>query len=233
MYGITRATMTLISVAAAGLLLWLGDQLLDPGGSRQSTWDYWGWVGLCAAAGLALALAQLLGGWTKWGWPRVSGSVFLAGFLPALVVGAWIVATFDPSESWLQRHTADWSDDIGVDGFVNDIGGSGLHVAAIAVIVGLVLGFSLDTSGPRVRRGVGAEGERLAPPVPEGPPVAGAGYAEQAVPEQREEVVREDAGETRVVRADEPERHVAGDEEPAAGETRTVPPSETPPRRTE
>jgi hypothetical protein len=232
MYGVTRAMMTLISVAGAGFLLWLGDQLLDPGGPRQSTWEYWGWLGLCAAAGLALALAQLLGGWTKWGWPRLSRSVFLAGFVPTLVVGAWIAATFDPSESWLQRHTADWSDDLGVDGFVNDVGGSAFHVAAIAVIVGLVLGFSFDTSGPRLRRGAVAE-ERRAPPVPEGPPVAGAGYAEQAVPGEPETVVRDDAAETRVVRQEEPETRVLRDEESAAGESTVGPPEEAPPRRTE
>jgi MFS family permease len=232
MYGVTRATMTVISVAAAGFLLWLGDRVLDPNGSRPSTWAYWGWLGLCAAAGLALALAQLLGGWTKWGWPRVSGSVFLVGFLPALVVGAWIASTFDPSESWLQRHTSNWSDDIGVDGFVNDVGGSILHVAAIAVIVGLVLGFSLDTSGPRVRRGAVTDQERRAPVVPEGPSVAGAGYAEQAVPEQPGET-RDETGEARVVREDGSETGVRQDQEPARGETAVIPPEETPPRRSE
>jgi hypothetical protein len=219
MYGATRATMTLISVAGAGLLLWLGDRVLDPG-TRPSTWDYWGWVGLCAAAGLALALGQLLGGWTKWGWPRLSGGVFLVGFLPTLFIGAWIAATFEPGGSWLQRHTFDWTDDIGLDGLVGDLGGSALHISAIAVIVGLVLGFSFDTSGPRVRRQV-VDGYREAPVVPEGPPVAGAGYAEQAVPEQPDEV-RVDEDETRVVRDDAGDTRVMPDESAEEPPSRSV-----------
>jgi hypothetical protein len=229
-YGATRATLTLLSVVGAGFLLWLADQLLDPSSSRPSTWEFWGWLGLCAAAGLALALGQLLGGWTKWGWPRVSGSVFLAAFVPTLIVGAWIAATFDPSQSWLQRHVADWSDDIGIDGLVNDLGGSILQVSAIAVIVGLVLGFSLDTSGPRVRRGVVDE-DRAAPPVPEGPAVAGAGFAEQAVPPQREPVGRDEESETPVARDEAPETRVVPAEsvrDPETGEVR--PPDEQPPR---
>ena len=43
-----------------------------------------------------IALSQLLGGWTKWGWPQVSGKVFLVGFLPTLIAGGWILAAQEP-----------------------------------------------------------------------------------------------------------------------------------------
>jgi MFS family permease len=78
--------MTLIGAACAGLLLWLASQV-----SADSLGGYWAFVGLAAAAGLTMALSQLLGGWTKWGWPQVSGSVFLLGFLPGLVAGGLVL----------------------------------------------------------------------------------------------------------------------------------------------
>ena len=39
-------------------------------------------TGIVAGAGLTMALSQLFGGWTKWGWPRISAGVF-ADRLPA------------------------------------------------------------------------------------------------------------------------------------------------------
>ena len=90
MYGLTRATMTLIGVAAAGALLWLATAILPSTIADASAGEYWAAFGFVALGGLAIALSQLLGGWTKWGWPRVSGNVFLLGFLPALIVGGWI-----------------------------------------------------------------------------------------------------------------------------------------------
>lgn len=148
MYGVTRAAMTLIGVVVAGFLLWLGTQVLPDSGEPTSG-EHWGALGLAAAAGLTMALSQLLGGWTKWGWPRVSGNVFLLGFLPALIVGGWILVAGEPGEYWLGRHVRDWSDDIGIGGFVGDLT---LMVPAIAFGIGLVFGFTFDTTGPRVRK---------------------------------------------------------------------------------
>ncbi len=182
--------MTLLGVLAAGLLFWVADQVIDPERSTApTTWDYWGWLALCAAAGLVLALSQLLGGWTKWGWPRVSGSVFVLAFLPALVLGGWVLASYDLSQSWLQEHLADWNDDLGIDGLVQDLGGGYFNLAGIAVVIGLVLGFTLDTSGPRPRRGDVVVEEEPAPP-----PVAGGGFA----PPTHEETVVRDERDTRV-----------------------------------
>src|SRR5919204_3639148 len=159
MYGLTRATLTLLGVAAAGCLIWLASRLLPSDGSFGSG-HFAAVCGLLAAAGLVMALSQLLGGWTKWGWPRVSGMVFLLGFLPALVAGGWVLAATDPGHGWLGRHVRDWSTDIGIDGLVGDLGGL---FPAVAFGIGLVFGLTFDTSGPRVRR--------VAAPVVTAPPL--------------------------------------------------------------
>jgi hypothetical protein len=192
MYGLTRATTTLIGVAVAGFLLWLGTQIFDfP--DVPSDGQYWAWMGTLAAAGLTIALSQLLGGWTKWGWPRLSVPVFVVGFLPALVAGLWVLFFHEPHGDWVARHVRDWSDDIGIDSIVADLG---IAQSAIGFGLGLLLGLTLDTTGPRVRRGDAARA-RPVPAVPKGPSVAGAGYAEQAVPPKEpppeEPPVREDA----------------------------------------
>src|SRR5215204_1181260 len=157
MYGLTRATLTLIGVAAAGVLLWLATQILPDDPSGTSTGEYWTAFGVVAAGGFVIALSQLLGGWTKWGWPRISGNVFLLGFLPALVAGGWILADQEPGEAWLGRHVRGWTDDLGLEGLVSDLG---LMIPAIAFGIGLVFGLTFDTAGPRTARtrGVPAAG---------------------------------------------------------------------------
>jgi hypothetical protein len=151
MYGLTRATFTLIGAAVAGLLLWLGTRMLPTNElASTSAGDYWPAFGLVAAAGLTMALSQLLGGWTKWGWPRVSLKVFLLGFLPTLIAGGWILAAGEPGDHWLGSHVRNWSDDIGIDGLVGDLT---IMVPAIAFGIGLVFGFTFDTTGPRLKPG--------------------------------------------------------------------------------
>jgi hypothetical protein len=138
--------LTLIGVASAVVLIWVAAQVGD-----DSTADYWALYGLVGAAGLVMALSQLLGGWTKWGWPRLSGSVFLLGFVPALVVALWVLGAGQPDENWLQRHVVDWSDTLGIGGVVEDL----LDLAGpLAFLAGLTFGFTFDTSGPRVREPV-------------------------------------------------------------------------------
>src|SRR4029078_11484672 len=84
MYGLTRGTITLLGAAAAGLLVWLATQI-----DNGSNGGYWAVYGLIAAAGLTMAFSQILGGWTKWGWPRLSLNVFLIGFIPVLIAAGW------------------------------------------------------------------------------------------------------------------------------------------------
>ena len=144
MYGPTRGALTLIGAAAAGLLLWLGTQV-DTGGNG----GYWAFIGLTAAAGLTIALSQLLGGWTKWGWPTISKNVLLIAFVPALIAGGWVILANQPGSNWFQRHAADWAGDIGLGGVLDDLT---LVVPAIAFGLGLLFGLVFDTTGPRVRK---------------------------------------------------------------------------------
>jgi hypothetical protein len=150
MRGTTRGIATLAGAAIAGFLIWFAAQLGDDSAS-----DYWATYGLIAAAGLTMAVSQVLGGWTKWGWPRLSVGVFVLGFLPAAVVGLWVLFSRQPGDPFL--HTGAWSSDLGIDGVVSDLGEL---LAAVAFGVGLVLGFTFDTSGPRLRPHPGEPIER-------------------------------------------------------------------------
>ena len=86
MYGLTRGTITLLGAGVAGLLVWLATQV-----NESTNGGYWGAYGLLAAAGLVMAFSQILGGWTKWGWPRLSLNVFLLAFVPVLVAAGWVL----------------------------------------------------------------------------------------------------------------------------------------------
>ena len=205
MYGLTRATSTLIGAVAAGLLVWLAADAFDNGGifEADETGRYWATVGLLAAAGFVMALSQLLGGWTKWGVPRLSLPVFLVGFVPALIAGLWVLFYVDPGDYWLANKVRDWSNDIGVEDLVQDLG---LLFPAIAFGLGLVFGFTLDTAGPRVPS---------TEPVVTGPPI------EDRVVERRVEgdeatVVRRDDDETAVVRRDDDDDETVVERSPRA-----------------
>jgi hypothetical protein len=140
MYGLTRGTITLLGAGAAGLLVWLATQIDD-----GSNGGYWAVYGLIAAAGLLMAFSQIVGGWTKWGLPRLSLNVFLIAFLPVLVAAGWVVIAHQPDSNWFRSHVLDWSSDIGILGLVRDLTE---YVAVLAFGVGLVFGFTFDTSGP-------------------------------------------------------------------------------------
>ena len=146
MIGVTRGISTLAGAAVAGVLLWIATQI-----GTESNGEYWATYGVIAAAGLTMALSQLLGGWTKWGWPRFSLGVFLVGFLPVLVAGGWVLLARQPAD-WM--NTSNWSRDLGIYGAVADVGNI---LPAVAFGIGLVFGFSFDTAGPRPRAGRGAD----------------------------------------------------------------------------
>jgi hypothetical protein len=153
MYGLTRATTTLIAGAAAGLLIWLATQI-----NGETVGGFWAVYGLIAGAGLVMALSQLLGGWTKWGWPRLAITFLLTAFIPIAFVSLWIVLAAEPGNGWFHRHVVSWSSDIHIDGLVNDLI---QYVAVFAFGIGLVFGYSFDTAGPKVR-GRGAVVDRTA-----------------------------------------------------------------------
>jgi hypothetical protein len=145
MQGVTRGATTLFGVIVAGFLIWWGASAL-PGEGDATIGEFWWAAGLTAAAGLTMALSQLLGGWTKWGWPRISRSVFLLGFLPALIAGGWVVIAAEPGDHWLGSHVRGWSEDIGLESLVGDLMKAW---PALAFGVGLTFGLTFDTTGPR------------------------------------------------------------------------------------
>jgi hypothetical protein len=148
---LVRALFTLLGVAAAGLLIWLASYF-----DLDSTSEFWAAMGLIAAAGLALGLSQLFGGWTKWGLPMLSPGVFLFAFIPTGIVVGWILLATQPENGWQQDRLAGWTSDIGLTGLVNDLG---TFPAALAMGLGIVFAFSFDTTGPRRRDVVDRERE--------------------------------------------------------------------------
>ena len=117
-----------------------------------------------------MAVSQLAGGWTKWGVPRISAGVFLIGFLPVLVVAGWVLLAGQPDSNWFQRHVDSWSGSIAIDGPVHDLRSV---LVVLAFGLGLVFGFTFDTSGPR-RPGepIWESSVPEEPAVPAGTPVA-------------------------------------------------------------
>jgi len=160
MYGVTRATTTLLGVGAAGLLIWIATQI-----SNDHIGGYWARIGLVAGAGLVMALSQLLGGWTKWGWPRLSLPVLVIGFVPVAVVSLWIILAGEPSNGCFHNHVMAWTGDIHVSGLVTDLL---YYIPVLAFGSGLVFGYSLDTTGPVVRdRDVVVDRDAAITPPPE------------------------------------------------------------------
>jgi hypothetical protein len=158
MYGLTRATTTLVSAAGAGLLIWFASQI-----SNDHVGGYWARVGLVAGAGLLMALSQLLGGWTKWGWPRLSLTVLVTAFIPVAIVSLWIILAGEPGSGWFHDHVMAWSRDIHVSGLVTDFL---YYIPVLAFGTGLVFGFSFDTTGPVMReRDVVVDRDREVVPV--------------------------------------------------------------------
>ncbi|HSC73460.1 MAG TPA: hypothetical protein VLB89_04785 [Gaiellaceae bacterium] len=141
MYGLTRATTTLIAAGVAGLLIWFATQIND-----NHRGGFWAVYGLIAGAGLLMALSQLLGGWTKWGWPRLSATFLLTAFVPIAVVSLWIILAAEPGTAWFHRHVLSWSNSLHIRGLVNDLKE---YVPLFAFGIGLVFGYSFDTTGPR------------------------------------------------------------------------------------
>ena len=138
MIGVTRGISTLAGAAVAGVLLWIATQI-----GTESNGEYWATYGVIAAAGLTMALSQLLGGWTKWGWPRVSRTCSSSPSCPYWSPAAGCCLRASPPTGRTRRN---WSHDLGIYGAVADL----VHVLpAIAFGIGLVFGFTFDTTGPR------------------------------------------------------------------------------------
>ncbi len=171
-HGPARALMTLLGVGVAGLLAWLTTNISD-----TSTGGYWAAYGILAGAGLVMALSQLLGGWTKWGRPSFSPTVFLLAFVPTLIAVGWIFVFHQPHSTLGRGHVMSWSNDIGINGFVKDMGGDLLTMLGFGL--GLVFGFCFDTTGARRPAAPGRE--------PVMRPTARSSDADQPIAREREQ----------------------------------------------
>jgi hypothetical protein len=165
MYSLTRGVATLLGAGIAGFLVWLATRIND-----GTTGGYWAVYGILAAAGLTMALSQLLGGWTKGGLPRLSANVFLLAFIPTLIAAGWVVVAHQPHTNWFRHHILSWSSDIGILHLVRDLVE---YVSVLAFGIGLVFGFSFDTAGPAAPAATGTTRRRAAEtPARTPPPMA-------------------------------------------------------------
>jgi hypothetical protein len=106
-----------------------------------------------------------------------------------LIAAGWVLLATQPDPNWFRDHIRSWTDDIGITGLVGDLG---QYVSVLAFGLGLVFGFTFDTTGPaaygpfgRQRRAAAAE------PVPvdkNGPPPEDTATAS----EEREAAARDD-----------------------------------------
>jgi hypothetical protein len=141
--GLVRALFTLAGVAGAGLLLWLA-QLFN----LDETSGFWVGAAIVAAAGAALGLSQLFGGWTKWGWPVMSPMMLLFAFVPTLLVGGTMMLSWQPEGAWGQEGANDIISGIGTTGLVDALAP---FMWIVPLVIGLVFSFTFDTTGPRTR----------------------------------------------------------------------------------
>jgi hypothetical protein len=136
LYDATRGLTLALAAALAGLLLYLATQV-----GQQSTGRFWGEMGIVAGAGLVLALAPVLGGWSSGLRLRLSPGTFLLGFIPVLVVVGWILTATQPGNGWREGTIVRWSHDLGLMGLIHDLG---LWHGVLAFGFGLMLGTTLD-----------------------------------------------------------------------------------------
>jgi hypothetical protein len=137
LYDLTRGLTTALAAGLAGLLLWTATLV-----GQQTTVRFWEEMGIVAGAGLVIALAQVLGGWTKGLQLRLSPGTLLLGFGPVLVCVGWILMATQPGTGWHEGRIVSWSHDAGLMGVIHSLG---LWHGVLAFGLGLVLGMSFDT----------------------------------------------------------------------------------------
>jgi hypothetical protein len=137
LYDATRGLTTVAAVGAAGVLLWAATLV-----GQRSDGRFWAEMGIVACAGLVIALAQVVSGWTKGLRLRVSPGTFALAFLPVLIVVGWTLMASQPAGGWYQGRIASWSASAGLIGLIHDLA---LWHGVLAFGFGLVLGLSFDT----------------------------------------------------------------------------------------
>jgi hypothetical protein len=137
LYDTSRGLTIGLAAGVVGLLLWVATRV-----GTQTVGRYWAAMAIVAGAGLLLALAHELGGWTKGLRLRLSPSTFLLAFIPVLICAGWVLVATQPGHGWQEGHLTGWDHSAGLTGLVHDIG---LWHGVLAFGLGLVLGFSLDS----------------------------------------------------------------------------------------
>jgi hypothetical protein len=137
LYDTTRGLTTLAAAGAAGALLWAATRVGQPTDRR-----FWAETGIVAAAGLVIALSQLVGGWTKGLRLRMSPGTFALALVPVLVVVWWIMMASQPGHGWYEGTILSWSNTLGITGLVHDLA---LWHGVLAFGFGLVVGLSFDS----------------------------------------------------------------------------------------
>ena len=137
MYDVTRGLTLALAAGVAGLLLYLATAV-----GQTTTIRFWESMGIVAGAGLVLALATVIGSWTKGLRLRLSPSTFLLAFLPVLACIGWVLLATQPGNGWHEGTLVSWSHNLGIMDVVHDLG---LWHGVLAFGLGLLLGISFDT----------------------------------------------------------------------------------------
>lgn len=172
LYDTTRGLTTAVAAGVAGLLLWVAAQV-----GTQSVPRFWAAMGIVAAAGLLLALAHVVVGWTQGLRPRVSGGTVALAFVPVLVCVGWVLLATQPGNGFAEGHVTSWSRSLGILTVVHTLG---LWHGVLAFGFGLVLGRSFDTVPEPIVDTVPARGAYAAAATPPA--------ADEPVAAEREEV---------------------------------------------
>jgi hypothetical protein len=149
LYDATRGLTTALAAGVAGLLLWVAT-LVGVGDVTR----FWESMGIVAAAGLVVALSQVIGGWTKGHGVRISPTTFLLAFVPVLVCAGWILMATQPGNGWHEGTITSWSRSAGIVGLVHALG---LWHGVLAFGLGLMLGLTFDTVPARAVEPVPAD----------------------------------------------------------------------------
>jgi len=131
LYDATRGLATALSAGLAGVLLWLATLV-----GVQTVTRFWESMAIVAAAGLVVALSQVIGGWTKGHGVRVSPGTFLLAFVPVLICVGWILMATQPGTGWHEETVVRWSHQLGIFGLVHSLAGplgaDGIRINAVA-----------------------------------------------------------------------------------------------------
>jgi hypothetical protein len=144
----TRALAMLIASGIAGALLWAASRV-----HRGTTAGFWAEIAILAIAGLVLAIGRLVG-FGATGRIRTTLPVLVIGFLPALVVGGWILIASQPNASSVERHFLTWSGNIHVDSVVGTLA---IYAPVIAFGLGSLLGLAFERVAVPVASGALAQ----------------------------------------------------------------------------